>query len=261
MPATCEESDSWTCAAVYDWTGNETLAHGATWVIGKPLAILVIVIGAVVVRWLASKAIDRVVRRAETAPLPGRQEHLQPPGPAGEQPRHPAQEHHHHGGVRGRLRDGALRGRDERRPDPGQRRRAGPGHRLRRPEPRQGLPVRRDDDDRGPVRRRRRRRPRRGHRHRRERRAAGHPRPRRRRHRLVRPQRRDPASRQPEPELGPHRARHLGELRRGPQSGHARCSPRSRTACGRTRTTRTSSSRSPRSGACRTSAPTASSSG
>ena len=29
MPAACEESDSWTCAAVYDWTGNETLAQGA----------------------------------------------------------------------------------------------------------------------------------------------------------------------------------------------------------------------------------------
>jgi small conductance mechanosensitive channel len=71
MPRTCRSSDSWTCAAVYDWTGNETLAHSATWVIGKPLAILVIVIGAVVVRWLASKTIDRVVRRAEVAPLPG----------------------------------------------------------------------------------------------------------------------------------------------------------------------------------------------
>jgi small conductance mechanosensitive channel len=71
MPRTCQSSDSWTCAAVYDWTGNETLAHSATWVIGKPLAILVIVIGAVVVRWLASKTIDRVVRRAEVAPLPG----------------------------------------------------------------------------------------------------------------------------------------------------------------------------------------------
>jgi small conductance mechanosensitive channel len=71
MPATCEESDSWTCAAVYNWTGNDDLAQGATLLIGKPLAILVIVISAVVVRWLASKAIDRVVRRAETAPLPG----------------------------------------------------------------------------------------------------------------------------------------------------------------------------------------------
>ena len=71
MPAVCEENDSWTCAAVYDWTGNETLAQGATWLIGKPLAILVIVIGAVIVRWVLAKAIDRVVRRAEQSPLPG----------------------------------------------------------------------------------------------------------------------------------------------------------------------------------------------
>ncbi len=73
MPSTCQESDSWTCAAVYEWTGNETLAHGATWLIGKPLAIVLIVIGAVLVRWIASMAIDRVVKRAEAAPLPGAQ--------------------------------------------------------------------------------------------------------------------------------------------------------------------------------------------
>jgi small conductance mechanosensitive channel len=71
MPATCADTQSWTCATVYDWTGNETLAHGATWLIGKPLAILVIIVGAVLVRWLASKAIDRVVRRAEHTTLPG----------------------------------------------------------------------------------------------------------------------------------------------------------------------------------------------
>ncbi len=70
MPSTCQESDSWTCATVYNWTENETLAHAATWLIGKPLAILVIILGAVLVRWIASKAIDRVVRRAETAPVP-----------------------------------------------------------------------------------------------------------------------------------------------------------------------------------------------
>ena len=71
MPSTCEESDSWTCAAVYRATGNETLADGATWIIGKPLAILVIFLAAVLVRGLASRMIDRVVRRAEHAPLPG----------------------------------------------------------------------------------------------------------------------------------------------------------------------------------------------
>jgi len=71
MPDACQESDSWTCAAVYEWTGNERLATGATWAIGKPLSILIIVVGALVVRWLAIKAIDRVVKRAASTPLPG----------------------------------------------------------------------------------------------------------------------------------------------------------------------------------------------
>jgi small-conductance mechanosensitive channel len=39
--------------------------------IGKPLTILAIVLGAFVYRWLAAKAIDRVIRRAEVAPHPG----------------------------------------------------------------------------------------------------------------------------------------------------------------------------------------------
>ena len=71
MPAVCQKSDSYSCAAVYDWTGNATLAKSAEWVIGKPLAILVIVLLAMLVRWIAAKAIDRVIKRAETAPLPG----------------------------------------------------------------------------------------------------------------------------------------------------------------------------------------------
>ncbi len=71
MPSACHQSESISCAAVYEWTGNETLATSATWLIGKPLAMLAILIGAFVVRWLASKAIDRVVKRAEVAPAPG----------------------------------------------------------------------------------------------------------------------------------------------------------------------------------------------
>ena len=71
MPAACQRSDSYSCAAVYDWTGNESLAHSAAWLIGKPLAILGILMVAVLVRWLATKAIDRVIKRAETTPLPG----------------------------------------------------------------------------------------------------------------------------------------------------------------------------------------------
>ena len=71
LPAACQKSDSYSCAAVYHWTGNASLARTAEWLIGKPLAILGIVVVAVVLRWLATKAIDRVVKRAETAPLPG----------------------------------------------------------------------------------------------------------------------------------------------------------------------------------------------
>jgi small-conductance mechanosensitive channel len=71
MPAACQKSDSYSCAAVYDWTGNASLARGATWLIGKPLAIVGIILVAVVARWLAAKAIDRVIKRAENAALPG----------------------------------------------------------------------------------------------------------------------------------------------------------------------------------------------
>jgi small conductance mechanosensitive channel len=72
MPATCVKSDSWTCAAVYDWTKNEELAHAAAWLIGKPLTIFWIVVVAIVGRWLLHKAIDRVVARAAAGVLPGK---------------------------------------------------------------------------------------------------------------------------------------------------------------------------------------------
>ena len=70
IPPACEKSDSLTCAAVYDWTGNATLAQVATWLIGKPLAILTIIVGGVLVRWVAARMIDRVVKRAEAGVLP-----------------------------------------------------------------------------------------------------------------------------------------------------------------------------------------------
>ena len=70
IPAVCQSTDSLTCAAVYSWTGNETLARSATWLIGKPMAILVIVLIGIAARWIASRAIDRLTRRAENAVLP-----------------------------------------------------------------------------------------------------------------------------------------------------------------------------------------------
>jgi moderate conductance mechanosensitive channel len=73
MPDTCKGlngDDSWSCAAVYEWTHNEWLAHAAAWLIGKPLAIAWLVVLALVSRWLLYKLIDRLVRRAQTGVLP-----------------------------------------------------------------------------------------------------------------------------------------------------------------------------------------------
>jgi small-conductance mechanosensitive channel len=51
------------CRYVYDWTGNETLADMATWLVGKPLSILALVVFALVGRWLIHRLIDRVLNR------------------------------------------------------------------------------------------------------------------------------------------------------------------------------------------------------
>lgn len=72
MPDTCrtDGNESWSCAVVYDWTGNESLAHAAGWLIGKPLAIVWLVVLALLARWLLNKLIDRLVRRAKAGVLP-----------------------------------------------------------------------------------------------------------------------------------------------------------------------------------------------
>jgi small conductance mechanosensitive channel len=72
MPDTCRTGtdQSWSCAAVYDWTHNEALAHAAAWFIGKPLSIVWLVLLALGARWLLFKLIDRLVKRAQTGVLP-----------------------------------------------------------------------------------------------------------------------------------------------------------------------------------------------
>ena len=72
MPETCrtETGESWSCAAVYDWTHNEGLAHAAGWVIGKPISILWLVLLALLGRWLLHRLVDRLVRRAQLGVLP-----------------------------------------------------------------------------------------------------------------------------------------------------------------------------------------------
>ncbi|MCX6395513.1 MAG: mechanosensitive ion channel family protein [Propionibacteriales bacterium] len=72
MPDTCRDTDSWTCAVVYQWTDNEALAHAAAWIIGKPLAIAWLVVLGLFARWVLVKVIERLVARAATGMVPSR---------------------------------------------------------------------------------------------------------------------------------------------------------------------------------------------
>jgi small conductance mechanosensitive channel len=57
----CGTDDGW-CDAVLAVTGNKWLASSADWLIAKPVTILLILIGAVIVRGLARRLIDRLTR-------------------------------------------------------------------------------------------------------------------------------------------------------------------------------------------------------
>jgi small conductance mechanosensitive channel len=69
--APCSDGEE-ICDQVYDWTGNQRLANAADLVIGKPLAIVGLVVLALVLRWVLFKVVDRLVRQAEAGVLPDR---------------------------------------------------------------------------------------------------------------------------------------------------------------------------------------------
>jgi small conductance mechanosensitive channel len=67
---TCTSSDQW-CLWVDKVTGNAWLAQAANWLIAKPLALLILVMLALGIRWFLHRVIDRLVRRAaEGLPSP-----------------------------------------------------------------------------------------------------------------------------------------------------------------------------------------------
>jgi small conductance mechanosensitive channel len=68
-PPSCDAED-WLCERVTDVTGNNWLGAGADWLIAKPTLILLILVLALVVRWLVFKAIGRLVSRAAQGVLP-----------------------------------------------------------------------------------------------------------------------------------------------------------------------------------------------
>ncbi len=58
------------CSRVLDWTHNQWLASSSYWVIVKPLRILLIIVAAMVVRWLLHRAIRRLTRSTSRASMP-----------------------------------------------------------------------------------------------------------------------------------------------------------------------------------------------
>lgn len=65
----CAEDES-ICTWVYTETGDQKLATIADWFVGKPLALIGLVLLGLVIRWVLHRVIDRVVKRAETGMLP-----------------------------------------------------------------------------------------------------------------------------------------------------------------------------------------------
>ena len=65
-------SDKYLCTLIFDRTGNDDLANAADWIVGKPSALIGLIVIGLVVRWLLHRIIDRVVKRAEVGMLPDR---------------------------------------------------------------------------------------------------------------------------------------------------------------------------------------------
>src|SRR2546423_3981856 len=63
-PACIQDAGSW-CRTVFNITHNEWLAASADWLIAKPLRILLILLIALLVRYLAKRIIDRLTRATE----------------------------------------------------------------------------------------------------------------------------------------------------------------------------------------------------
>ncbi len=68
-PPDCASTDQ-LCSTVERVTGSQWLGAAANWLIAKPLSILLIVVIALVVRWLAYRLVTRIVKRAADGLFP-----------------------------------------------------------------------------------------------------------------------------------------------------------------------------------------------
>ena len=67
----CQETEG-ICNWTYEQTGNVQLANAADWVVGKPSALIGLILIGLLVRWLLHRVIDRIVRQAASGVLPDR---------------------------------------------------------------------------------------------------------------------------------------------------------------------------------------------
>ena len=65
-------TDGVLCTWVLDATGNQKLANVTDWVVGKPAALVGLILIGLLVRWLLHRIVDRIVQRAEHGVLPNR---------------------------------------------------------------------------------------------------------------------------------------------------------------------------------------------
>ncbi|UMG91700.1 hypothetical protein MF408_16690 [Nocardioides sp. TF02-7] len=89
LVAPCADGEQ-LCDLAYDLTGNSTFADWTDVLIGKPLAILGLVLLGGVLRWLLHRLVDRIARRAEKGVLPERVDSPSPPAASSGRPPWPA---------------------------------------------------------------------------------------------------------------------------------------------------------------------------
>jgi small conductance mechanosensitive channel len=65
----CSPDQAVSCRVAWKWTGNEKVSDLAEWVIGKPLAILLLIVLGLIARWLIFRVIDRAVAGIAAGPL------------------------------------------------------------------------------------------------------------------------------------------------------------------------------------------------
>ena len=81
---TCDDGHD-ICRWTYDMTSNQTAANVADVIIGKPLAIVGLLLLMWVIRWLLHRVVDRLVSRAEDGVLPDRMSRFGARGKAAQQ--------------------------------------------------------------------------------------------------------------------------------------------------------------------------------